>query len=229
MAGEATYVVAGRHPWNREAFEARVGDLPGTWVYVADRDDLTEERLAELDPRYVFFLHWSWIVPDAITERWECVCFHMTDVPFGRGGSPLQNLILRGLTSTRLTALRMCGELDAGPVYAKVPLSLEGRAEDIYRSATEASLDLAARLAATEPQPVPQEGEVVTFERRRPEQSELPATADPRALYDFIRMLDADGYPRAFVRHGDVRLELSHARLEDDRVVATVTIAEDQR
>jgi methionyl-tRNA formyltransferase len=224
-----TYVVAGRHPWNREAFEARVADLPGTWVFVAEKDELTEERLAELDPRYVFFLHWSWIVPDTITRRWECVCFHMTDVPFGRGGSPLQNLILRGLTETRLTALRMSDELDAGPVYAKVPLSLEGRAEEIYRAATEASLDLAAELAATEPVPVPQEGEVVAFERRRPEQSELPADADSRALYDFIRMLDADGYPRAFVRRGDLRLELSHARLEGDHVVAQVTVTRAER
>jgi methionyl-tRNA formyltransferase len=122
----------------------------------------------------------------------------------------------------------MCGELDAGPVYAKVPLSLEGRAEDIYRTATDLSLDLAAGLAAFEPEPVPQEGEVVAFERRRPEQSELPATGDARALYDFIRMLDADGYPRAFVRHGDLRLELSHARIEGDQVVASVTVTEDR-
>ncbi len=27
--------------------------------------------------------------------KFECVCFHMTDVPYGRGGSPLQNLIIR--------------------------------------------------------------------------------------------------------------------------------------
>ncbi|HYF45090.1 MAG TPA: hypothetical protein VD926_02695, partial [Acidimicrobiales bacterium] len=63
-----------------------------------------------------------------------------------------------------------------------------------------------------------------------PNQSALPADcATLEGLFDHLRMLDADGYPRAFVRHGDVRLELSHARLEDDRVVATVTIAEDQR
>ncbi len=224
MAGDQTFVVAGRHAWNREAFEDRAQDLPGRWVFLADKGELTEARLAELDPRYVFFLHWSWIVPAAITQRWECVCFHMTDVPFGRGGSPLQNLILRGLTETKLTALRMCDELDAGPVYAKVPLSLAGRAEDVYRRASEASLELARELAATEPEPVPQEGEVVLFERRRPEQSELPTDADARQLYDFIRMLDADGYPRAFVRRGDVRLELSDAELDGDRVLAQVTI-----
>jgi hypothetical protein len=56
----------------------------------------------------------------------------MTDVPFGRGGSPLQNLIVRGRRETKLTALRMSREFDAGPVYMKEPLSLEGGAEEIY-------------------------------------------------------------------------------------------------
>jgi methionyl-tRNA formyltransferase len=224
MTGEVTYVVAGRHPWNRFAFDEVVADLPGQWVFLADRFELTEDRLTDLDPRYVFFLHWSWLVPDAITDRWECVCFHMTDVPFGRGGSPLQNLIQRGLTETRLTALRMSGELDAGPVYAKVPLALDGSAEEIYLRASRASLALARDLADREPEPVPQEGEVVTFERRRPEQSLLPANASLAALYDFIRMLDADGYPRAFLRHGPLRLEFANARQEVGRLVADIRV-----
>jgi len=37
----------------------------------------------------------------------------MTDVPYGRGGSPLQNLIVRGHTETKLTALRCVRDLDA--------------------------------------------------------------------------------------------------------------------
>ena len=43
-------------------------------------------------------------------------------------------------------------------------------------------------------------------------------------LHDFIRMLDAEGYPRAFLRHGDLRLELSGSSRHADQVVANVTI-----
>ena len=39
-----------------------------------------------------------------------------------------------------------------------------------------------------------------------------------------IRMLDADGYPHAFVRHGDLRLELRHAVREGDAIRADVRI-----
>ena len=52
----------------------------------------------------------------------------MTDVPFGRGGSPLQNLISRGIYETKISAFRCVAEMDAGPVYPKRPFSLaEGR------------------------------------------------------------------------------------------------------
>lgn len=227
MAGEPTYVVAGHHAWNRTAYDEVVADLAGRWVFLAERDELSVEALEALDPRYVFFLHWSWIVPTAITDRWECVCFHMTDVPFGRSGSPLQNLVLRGIDETRLTALRMTDELDAGPVYAKVPLSTLGRAEEVYLRASRAAMALAARLAVEEPEPVPQEGEVVLFERRRPEQSELVDVADLDELHDRIRMLDAEGYPKAFLRLGPLRLELSRSSRHPDRVVAEVSVTLD--
>ena len=64
----------------------------------------------------------------------------MTDVPYGRGGSPLQNLILAGHTETKLTALRMVNEMDGGPVYVKMPLKLEGAAQEIYIKAGELSI-----------------------------------------------------------------------------------------
>ena len=46
-------------------------------------------------PKYIFFPHWSKKVDTKIVNNYECVCFHETDLPYGRGGSPIQNLILR--------------------------------------------------------------------------------------------------------------------------------------
>ena len=56
----------------------------------------------------------------------------MTDLPYSRGGSPLQNLILRGHQETQIIALRCVAELDAGPIYMKRPLSLEESAYEIF-------------------------------------------------------------------------------------------------
>jgi methionyl-tRNA formyltransferase len=149
----------------------------------------------------------------------------MTDVPYGRGGSPLQNLILRGHRETRLTALRMTSELDAGPVYDKQPLSLLGSAEEIYQRAACLAADMIENITHHEPTPTPQAGEVTRFPRRRPEQSALPnSLPNLSALHDFIRMLDAEGYPRAFLEQGGFRFEFSRAVLQSDRLAADVTI-----
>jgi UDP-2,4-diacetamido-2,4,6-trideoxy-beta-L-altropyranose hydrolase len=224
---DAAYVVASSRPWNRAAFNALAARLPGRWHYVDGREGLTPEFLDRVAPRYVFFPHWSWIVPGEILERHECVCFHMTDVPYGRGGSPLQNLIARGHASTVLTALRMTGELDAGPVYAKRPLSLHGPARAVFARAARLIADLVAEIAAARPEPTAQQGTPVLFARRTPDMSELPHAADAKAVYDHIRMLDAEGYPRAFVLHGGLRLEFEDARLRGGEVLARVRIAPD--
>lgn len=61
------------------------------------------------------------------------------------------------------------------------------------------------------------------FKRRTPEQSEMPAGLTQKQQYDFIRMLDGEGYPQAFRREKGFRYEMRNARLVDGRVVADET------
>jgi len=184
------------------------------------------EKVRAIDPRFIFVLHWSWKVPDEIVDGFECVCFHMTDVPYGRGGSPLQNLIVRGHRETKVTALRMNREIDAGPVYLKEALSLEGRAEDIYIRAGETAAKMIARIIQAEMPPVPQTGEVVSFKRRKPEESNIAQIQSLPDLYDHIRMLDAEDYPHAFLEAGQFRMEFARAVQHPDRIVAEVSITQ---
>jgi methionyl-tRNA formyltransferase len=222
--GAKSYLVLGCKSWNRRLFDEALCLLPGEWRYMGAAEEFTPEVVDEIAPRYIFFLHWSWRVPDEIVDRYECVCFHMTDLPFGRGGSPLQNLIVRGHRETMLTALRMGKEFDAGPVYLKKLLSLEGGAEEIYLRAGRLSARMIEHMTQHEPKPVAQRGTPVVFKRRKPEESEIKPAASLEELYDFIRMLDAEGYPRAFLNHGGFRYELSRAGLYNGRIVADVTI-----
>jgi len=227
-ANRKSFLVVGCKPWNRRLFDDVLSSLPGQWHYIGEAQELSLSFVNQISPRYIFFLHWSWKVPDEIVERYECVCFHMTDVPFGRGGSPLQNLIARRIDETKLTALRITCEFDAGPVYMKEPVSLEGGAEEIYLRAGQLSAVMIKRIIQLEPKPVSQKGKVVNFKRRKPEESELGSNnTTPASLvdfYDFIRMLDAEGYPRAFLRHSGFCFEFSRPALYDGRIVADVKI-----
>lgn len=218
------YIMASGKSWHRSGFDDLKGLEGGRWVWVSSPEELLRSAREEAGVRYIFFLHWSWHVPTELWARFECVCFHMTDVPYGRGGSPLQNLIVAGQKHTKLTALRMVEEMDAGPIYAKREMLLDGRAEEIYLRAGKISFEIIRWMIRNEPGAEPQQGAVVNFKRRKPGQSVLPDAGTLRSVYDHIRMLDAPTYPLAFVEYGDFRLEFSNAEVLEDEVVAQVVI-----
>ena len=216
----------GLWPSDRRVYDEAVAILPGEWRYIGSPDEFSAALASDFAPKYLFFLHWSRKVPREIIENFECVCFHMTDVPYGRGGSPLQNLIVRGHRETMLTALRMSNEFDAGPVYLKERLSLEGNAEEIYLRAARLSGKMIERFTRERLEPKLQQGEVVNFKRRKPEESEIGSATSLQEIHDWIRMLDADGYPHAFLNCAGFRFEFTRSALYDGRIVADVKITQ---
>ena len=175
----------------------------------------------------MFVPHWGHMIPDEIWSRWPTVIFHMTDLPYGRGGSPLQNLMEIGHLSTKLTALRCSHELDGGPVYLKEPLSLHGTAEEIYLRADSIIETMIARIVQERPEPQPQQGDPVLFHRRKPAQSNLAecSAGDYDGWYDKIRMLDAEGYPHAFLDINGMRLEFRRVSRRSNGLHADVRIS----
>jgi len=223
--GNETCVIASARPWNRRMADSLSARTGSNFVLISDPLELTQDRLAELKPRLVFFPHWSHRIDPAIHERFECVIFHMTDLPFGRGGSPLQNLIARGIYETKISALRCVEEVDAGPIYLKKPLSLHGSAEEVFLRAADTMEDMIVELLDKHPQPTPQRGTPTVFKRRKPEDGDLALAQSLVQAFDLIRMLDADGYPPAFLRAGPFNVEFSRASLRAGAVVADVRIS----
>jgi methionyl-tRNA formyltransferase len=119
----------------------------------------------------------------------------------------------------------MTSTLDGGPIFMKCPLSLEGStAEEIYVRASKLSCELALRIIDDSPIPRPQTGEPTEFKRRKPKEGSIHNAESLEQIHDFIRMLDADGYPPAFLEYGGFRLEFRRSSRYHDRVVAEVTI-----
>ncbi len=219
-----TYILATIKDWNIRNFHKIASEIRADWHLITNKEDLALEKIKLLNPKYIFFPHWSWIIPKEICSNFECVVFHMTDLPFGRGGSPLQNLIARGIYETKISALKVTEELDAGPIYLKRELCLYGSAEEILIRASDIVFDMIKYLVENELSPVEQEGEPTIFKRRQPEESRIPDLESLQQLYDFIRMLDAEGYPKAFIESHGLRFEFSRAALYDGRIEADVTI-----
>lgn len=195
------------------------------FTLLTQSEELTIETLEKLRPQYVFFPHWSHRIPENVFNNFKCVIFHMTDLPYGRGGSPLQNLITRGIYETKISALRCVEEMDAGPIYLKKPFSLHGSAEEIFLRASDVIEDMIVEILEKLPVPVPQEGAPTVFKRRRPEESNLAAAQSLEQMFDLIRMLDAEGYPNAFLNVGPFKIEFTRASMKTGQVLADVSIS----
>ncbi|RLB12462.1 MAG: methionyl-tRNA formyltransferase, partial [Deltaproteobacteria bacterium] len=217
--------VATIKPWHIQVYHEVVKNYPGEWHLISEPKELSVAKIETLRPKYIFFPHWSHIVPDEILNLSDCICFHETDLPYGRGGSPVQNLIANGHRKTAITALRMIPQLDAGPVYMKRSLSLEGLAEEIFIRSAHIVADMIKVIITENPEPEDQVGEPTFFRRRTSEQSRVPAgISDLMELFDHIRMLDADGYPKAFFDIGPFRYEISRPALRTDAIYADIRI-----
>lgn len=220
-----TYIIATVKSWNINAYREIIANYPGHWSLIDNPKDLTEELIRKRNPRYLFFPHWSHRVPANILNLVECVGFHETDLPYGRGGSPIQNLIARGHAETMISAVRMTEEIDAGPVYLKHRLSLEGLAEEIFIRTSKIIAKMILEIVKKEPVPKEQEGEATAFKRRTPEQSKISGELKQlNELYDHIRMLDASGYPRAFIRLGCFKFEIARPALRSNAIEADIRI-----
>lgn len=198
-----------------------------TIMIIDNKEELKLDTIKKFNPDYIFFPHWSYMIKKEVFSQYACVVFHMTDLPYGRGGSPLQNLIVRGHIKTKISAIQVTEELDAGPVYQKEELSLEGSAEEIFRRASRIIFEvMIPSILEEKSEPIPQEGEITTFGRRKPEQSLLLPDMDLKTIYDYIRMMDAEGYPNAYLLLGDKKLSFTNAVQADGKIISQVEITE---
>ena len=79
-------------------------------------------------------------------------------------------------------------------------------------------------IICKEPAPELQVGDPIIFKRRKPKESSIPELFSLKTLHDFIRMLDADGYPNAFLEYGGFRYKFSRATLYNGKIISDVQI-----
>ncbi|WP_286727554.1 MULTISPECIES: formyltransferase family protein [Sphingobacterium] len=215
-----TFVVLSEKNWHQELFLNLKSSFPQyRWILITTKEQFCKENLEQIRPSKVFIPHWSHIIPSGIFEKFECIVFHMTDLPFGRGGSPLQNLIVRGLKETKISALKVQEGIDSGPIYLKYPLPLFGTAQEILLRASITIQGMIGKIITENPVPKQQEGTITKFTRRKPSESDISQLEELEDVYDYIRMLDAEGYPQAFVELENYRLEFSRVKRESNKIL----------
>lgn len=227
-------VIATVKEWNINNYFELKKELENEYslYLLTNKDELSFENIEKINPKYIFFPHWSWIIPQKIYENYESILFHMTDLPYGRGGSPLQNLITNKIYNTKITAIKVSKELDEGDIYLKEDFDIsKGSAKEIYENASNLIFKkLIPNIIKKNIVPKKQEGDIVLFKRRTPEQSNIKTLKDISIanLYDFIRMLDAPSYPKAYIELDNLKIELSEVIIKDGKLEGRFEVSKDE-
>ena len=195
------------------------------WLLITKTEEFNFSNIKNFNPDKIFIPHWSHIIPSEIHEKFECIVFHMTDLPYGRGGSPLQNLIIRGHKDTMISAIQIDEGIDTGDIYLKKPLSLGGTAKEIFERATSVIQEMILEIINNNINPIPQKGTATLFARRSAKDGCMNELKEIKEVYDYIRMLDAEGYPPAFIETSSFKIDFFNSKLIDENnILANVKI-----
>jgi methionyl-tRNA formyltransferase len=161
--------------------------------------------------------------PNVLSRNQRNLVIHASDLPKGRGWSPLSWLILQGENRIPVCMLEAIDALDAGPIVYKDWLRFEGHElnSEMRDALGLAHLNLCQRFLEEElpPPSVPQKGDVTFFGRRRPADSKLDVGKTIQEQFNLLRIVDNERYPAFFDFRGH-RYELrivKQARRNDEK------------
>lgn len=166
----------------------------------------------------LFLISCQQIVGRELRGRYvQTLVAHASDLPEGRGWSPLVWQILEGRGRIAVTLLEAADEVDAGAILGQRWLEFGGHelSDEINASLFAAELELLdlalEKFGALTPRP--QDGSRATWYRRRtPEDSRLDLQKTLGEQFDLLRVCDPQRYP-AFFEHRGHRYVL---RIEKD-------------
>ncbi len=194
--------------------------------------NINKYKVRNINPKIIFFIHWSKIIPKNIYEKYTCIQFHLADLPNGRGGSPIQNQILKNIEKTKISAFKVNNKLDSGPICMKQNFYLNGNAETILKRMELKSIKMIEKLIKKKKILFKkQSGKVSFFKRRKSEESEIKISKikTMEKMYDFLRMLDAPDYPKAFIKLNEFKFTFNGIKRKNNFIEANVIIKKNEK
>ena len=179
----------------------------GDVTIIASRDEYSDTFVKEYNPDFILFYGWSWIVSEHIISNYKCIMLHPSKSPKYRGGTPIQNQIIRGEKNSAVTLFLMNEKMDSGPILFQEPISLSGSLDDIFNRIEELGYKGTMQYLSNPIEGVKQiEEEATYFSRRTEKQGEITLKElneqTSEYIYNKIRMLQ-DPYPNAYLKTSD--------------------------
>lgn len=167
-----------------------------------------------------FYLSCGQIVPPKIlkTNRHNLVV-HGSDLPRGKGWSPISWQILEGNKTISMTLFEAIERVDAGPIYLQKKMAFHGGEllEEIHRKTACYTIDLCTSFIKQAHALVPEaripNGKESSYPKRGPKDSELDPQMPLAAQFNLLRIVDNERFP-AFFTHGGRQYKLAITQMD---------------
>ncbi|PYY35157.1 methionyl-tRNA formyltransferase [Curtobacterium sp. MCJR17_055] len=197
---------------------AQVASELGLPVIEAARvDDEVTARIADLDVDLGVIVAYGALLrrPALDAPRLGWVNLHFSDLPAYRGAAPVQRAVMAGETTTAATVFQLVEALDAGPVFATEPFTIDPEATsgDVLSAMAERGAELVVRvvddLAAGTAVAADQVGEPTTAPKLTLEDGRTDFAAPAAVVHARLRGVTPE--PGAFALLGETRVKLLRA------------------
>lgn len=183
---------------------------------ITTKEQFNKTQFAKND--IIFFLGWSWIIPNNIIQKYKCICLHPSPLPKYRGGSPIQHQIINGESLSAVTFFKMTDKLDEGPILYQEYFSLKGNLKDVFsRIIPLGTSGILRILTFNIKEDLQDESQATFYKRRKPEDSEISIEDfkkyTAKELHNKIRALQ-DPYPNAYIKCKDKKLFIQISQYE---------------
>lgn len=152
-----------------------------------------------------FYLSYGRIVDASILGRHKNnLVVHASDLPKGRGWSPLTWQILEGKKRIPITLFEAAEAVDSGLIYKQVEMVFSGLEliDELRGAVSQATQTLCRYFMREYPGVVstgtPQMGEPTFYVRRRPRDSRIDIDRPLREQFNLLRTVDSENYPAWF-------------------------------
>ncbi|MDR7904234.1 formyltransferase family protein [Thermosynechococcus sp. JY1334] len=197
-------ILSQKESWINDYLSRWVLDLSGeheiSWVHQQD---------ALKGGDILFILSFWGIVARRYIEQFSsAVVVHESDLPKGRGWSPVAWQILEGKNIIPITLFRAAEKVDSGEIYLRDQIELEGHEliDEIREKQARKTIELCKKFIESYPdileKGIPQKGEVTYYRKRTPEDSRLDISKTLHEQFNLFRIVDNEKYPAFFNYRG---------------------------
>lgn len=175
----------------------------GHEVYVFGNHNNTDDTSYDV----TFLLSYFSILKDEeLSKSRNNIVIHESDLPSGKGWSPLTWQILEGKNSIIVSMIEASANVDSGDIYIQKLMSFEGHEliDEMRSQLADVMKDMVIEFCRNFPnnKGVVQEGVESFYKRRRPRDSQLDINQSIEEQINLLRVVDNDDYPAFFIYKG---------------------------